>query len=59
MQGMQQRHLLPVSEEEQQKLAFRMGFEDRLTETAVEQFLTVMRRVQSQTSEVGKSWLQM
>jgi glutamate-ammonia-ligase adenylyltransferase len=44
LQGMQQRHALPDSPEELEKLARRMGFEERLGQPAAEQFRERYRR---------------
>lgn len=44
LQGMQQRHALPDSPEELEKLARRMGFEERLGQSAAEQFRERYRR---------------
>lgn len=44
LQGMQQRHALPDAPEELEKLARRMGFEERLGQSAAEQFRERYRR---------------
>jgi [glutamine synthetase] adenylyltransferase / [glutamine synthetase]-adenylyl-L-tyrosine phosphorylase len=44
LQGLQQRHELPATAEELEKLAKRMGFEDRIGQSAASQFRTRYRQ---------------
>ena len=56
--GLQQRHLIPEGEEELTCLAKRMGFEDRLEETAKNAFLRRLREIQERVKDYGKRTFQ-